>query len=95
VLQAKLIDVRSKEERAGIKVLTLVTYMVTRSGEISPIGRLFSLGSFMKMTEVVRIFCSSFLHGKCVVLILTKKCFGLHLGLYFGRYFQILNWSPW
>jgi hypothetical protein len=44
----------------------------TRLGEISPTGRLFSLGSFMKMTEVVRIFCSSFLHGKCVVLILTK-----------------------
>jgi hypothetical protein len=39
------------------------TSRVTRLGEISPIGRLFSLGSFMKMTEVVQIFMLLFYMG--------------------------------
>jgi hypothetical protein len=47
----------------------------TRLGEISPTGRLFSLGSFMKMTEVVRIFCSSFFTWKMCCVKFYKKMF--------------------
>jgi hypothetical protein len=40
--------------------------------QISPIGRFFIFCSFIKMTEVGLLFCATFLHGKCVVLILIN-----------------------
>jgi hypothetical protein len=41
-------------------------------GEISPIGRFLTLGSFLKVTEVAKIFWVTFSHGKGFGLILTK-----------------------
>jgi hypothetical protein len=45
---------------------------VNRLGEFSAIGRLFSLGSFMKITEVAKILRSAFFHDTSYALILTK-----------------------
>jgi hypothetical protein len=47
------------------------TYRLTRLGESSPIGRLFTLGSFSKITEVAHIFCY-FFQSTNHALILTK-----------------------
>jgi hypothetical protein len=41
---------------------------VTRLGEFSPIGYLFSLGGFLKITEIAQIL----VHGTSYALILTK-----------------------
>jgi hypothetical protein len=49
---------------------------VTRLGEFSPIGRLLSLISYWKMTEVAQIFALVFLHGERAVFIVTKNCVG-------------------
>jgi hypothetical protein len=40
-------------------------------GEFSPIGRLFTLGRFLKITKVAQIF-GQFLHGTSELLILAK-----------------------
>jgi hypothetical protein len=40
---------------------------VTRLAEFSPIGRLFTLGSFLKMTVLAHIL-DNFLLSKCLVL---------------------------
>jgi hypothetical protein len=45
---------------------------VTRFGEFSPIGRLFSLGSFWKITEVATKMRATFFHVKMYALMLTK-----------------------
>jgi hypothetical protein len=58
---------------------------VTSLGEFSPIGRLFTLGSGFKITEVVQIFRLLFFNGTSYVCIhCDKKMVGLH----FGRLFQ-------
>jgi hypothetical protein len=49
---------------------------VTRLGEFSPIGRLFTLGCVRKITEVAQIYGLHFFHGTIYVLILTKKWLG-------------------
>jgi hypothetical protein len=52
---------------------------VTRLGEFSPIGRVFTLGSFLKITKVaqsvVLCLCTLF-HGNSCVFILTKNRLG-------------------
>jgi hypothetical protein len=42
-------------------------------GEFSPVGRLFSLGSFLKITEEAQMVGLLFFYGKILTLILTKK----------------------
>jgi hypothetical protein len=50
---------------------------VTRLGEFSPIGWLFTLGSFLKMTEVAQIFGLLFPNVSATyVLILTESGLG-------------------
>jgi hypothetical protein len=62
---------------------------VTRLGEFSPIGRLFTLGSFLKITKVAHIFGASFFPRKKGCVDFSKKWLGLH----FERIFQKLIWS--
>jgi hypothetical protein len=50
-------------------------------------GRLFTLGSFFKVSE----YLDYFFHGKSYVLVLTKKWFDCIL----GKFFHELIWSPW
>jgi hypothetical protein len=45
---------------------------VTRLGEYSPIGRLFSLGSFSKISTEAQIFGLLFLHRKSCLFLLQK-----------------------
>jgi hypothetical protein len=52
---------------------------VTRLGEFSPIGRFYSLGSFLKITEVAQIL-GLFFQGKSYVLILTKDGLDYNFG---------------
>jgi hypothetical protein len=67
---------------------------VTSFGELSPIGRLFTLGSFF--TEIDQIFSpnfghkfwATFLHGNCCALILKNIGLGF---TFMGRVFTI--WS--
>jgi hypothetical protein len=53
---------------------------VTRLGEFSPIGRLFTLGSILLITEVAQIFVLPFSKLKNCVLILAKNGLGYSLG---------------
>jgi hypothetical protein len=46
---------------------------VTRLGEFSPIGWLFTFGTFVKITEVAQIIGLLFFHTKSYVLIFTKN----------------------
>jgi hypothetical protein len=52
-------------------------------GEFSPIGRLFSLGNFMKITEVAQIFSYFMPRQQNYVLIVTKTGSGCILGDFF------------
>jgi hypothetical protein len=52
----------------------LIVPRATRLGEFSPNGRLFTLGSGLKITEVARISGLLFFHGTSYVSISTKKC---------------------
>jgi hypothetical protein len=68
----------AKNER--LKVLTRVTRLV----EFSPIGRLFTLGSGLKITEVEHIFeLPTFFHGASYAFILSKNGLGSILGDFF------------
>jgi hypothetical protein len=49
---------------------------VTGLGKFSLNGRLFSLGSFVKITERVQVFWVIFFHGKINVFILSKNRLG-------------------
>jgi hypothetical protein len=65
---------------------------MTRLGEFSPIGGLFTLGRFFLIFgSSTHFYISYFFHGKRFALILTKKWFGFH----FGQLFYKLIWSPW
>jgi hypothetical protein len=55
-------------------------FRVTRLGEFSPIGRLNTLGIFVKITE---IFGLLFSRGKSCLLIFTKNGLGYILGDFF------------
>jgi hypothetical protein len=58
---------------------------VTRLGDFSHNGRLFTLGSFFFKIKVVAQIFSKF--RTCINF--DQKCFGLH----FGSFFQKLIWS--
>jgi hypothetical protein len=60
------------------------TNRVTRLNEFSPINRLFTFGSFLKITEQAHIFVL----GKSYIFILTK------IRLHFGRFLHKLIRSP-
>jgi hypothetical protein len=62
---------------------------VTRTGEFSPNGWLFALGSCMKTREVDHIF-GHFIQLLGLCIDFDKLWFGLH----FGWVFHILIWSP-
>jgi hypothetical protein len=59
---------------------------VTRLGEFSPIGRVFSLGSFLfYFTERAQTFWATISHGNSNVLISTKHTLGYILGDFFAN----------
>jgi hypothetical protein len=64
----------------------LAMFRVTRLGEFSPIGWLFTLGSFLKMTKVAQIYGLHFpnVSATCV-LILRKNGLGYLLGAFFAN----------
>jgi hypothetical protein len=53
---------------------------VTRLGEFSPIERMFTYGSFLKIKEVAKRDWPAVFQSKSCVLILTKIWVGLHFG---------------
>jgi hypothetical protein len=55
----------------GVELCSLPR-MVTRLGEFSPLGRLFTLGSGWKITKVAQNFWPTFLHGQSNAFIFTK-----------------------
>jgi hypothetical protein len=59
------------------------TTRVGRLGAFSPLGRLFSLGSFSKIAEVAQIFGLPLFLGKGHSLISTKNGFDSILGDFF------------
>jgi hypothetical protein len=65
-------------------------------GRNSPTGRLFTLGSFKKITELAQILGLLFPSEPCtyecmyICIYFVKKCVELH----FGRLFHRLIWSP-
>jgi hypothetical protein len=63
---------------------------VTRLDDFSPIGRLFTLGSFFEKYKSGPNFGAAFFNGRSCVLILTKKWIGLHFGQFFNKHI----WSP-
>jgi hypothetical protein len=63
---------------------------VTRLGEFSLTGRLFTLGSFQKMAEVAQIFRLLYFTVKVMHLFWQKW-----IRLYIGLFFHKLIWSPW
>jgi hypothetical protein len=64
---------------------------VTRLGEFSPIGRLFSLCRFLEKYKSSPKFLSTFIHGKSFILTLPKN----ELGYILGDFCSKLIWSPW
>jgi hypothetical protein len=54
------------------QVMTLVTSRVTRLSEFSPIGCLFTLGSFLKITEVAQICWLRFPNVSVIYLFRQK-----------------------
>jgi hypothetical protein len=59
---------------------------VTRLGDISPFGRLFNLGDFLKTTEIGQVFLLRFpTLLLCNVLVLTKHGLGYSLGEFFSQ----------
>jgi hypothetical protein len=55
-------------------------------GEFSPIGRLFTFGSFVKITEVCSPnFWATFFHGEGYAFVLTKNRVGYFLGNYYAK----------
>jgi hypothetical protein len=57
---------------------------MTRLGEFSPFGRLFSLDRLSKISELVQISCLLFSTVK-VCINDNKKWVGLHLGAIFSQ----------
>jgi hypothetical protein len=75
---------------AILRLTMLVVVRVTRFGEFSPFGWLFTLCSFVKIIEVAQNNSATLFHGKSYVLIFKKW-----IGLHFGRLFHKRIWSPW
>jgi hypothetical protein len=77
-------------QQADMLVYAKDTSRVTRLGVFSPVGRVFTLGSFMKITEVAQIFVQSFFLDNSYALILKKNCLGCILGNFFHKYLATL-----
>jgi hypothetical protein len=59
---------------------------VTRLGEFSPNGQLFTMGSLMKIIEVAQIFLRILIRGKkSYILLLTKNGFGFTFWAIFSQ----------
>jgi hypothetical protein len=68
----------------GLKgTLNLLRVRVTRLDEFSPFGRLFSLGSFLRLRKYPKILGNFFRSSGFVVLILAKNGLGYILGDFF------------
>jgi hypothetical protein len=59
-------------------------------GEFSLDGRLLTLGSFSKITEVAHKFLAAVFQSTDYVLILTKNLVGLHFGRFSQTHLVIL-----
>jgi hypothetical protein len=68
-------SIKSGDGRAPIRV--------TRCGNFSPIGRLFTLGGIHKIIEVAKLFRATIFHGTSYVLMLTWNGLGCILGDFF------------
>jgi hypothetical protein len=68
--------------RDSLKTTIAALFRVTRLGEFSPIGQLFTLGSLLKNTKVAQ-FWATFSMEKSYVFILTKIALGYTLGDFF------------
>jgi hypothetical protein len=56
-----------------MKITALQLIRVTRLGEISPVGRLFTLGSILKIIKVTQ-YLATLGQGKIYVLYLQRMC---------------------
>jgi hypothetical protein len=74
------------------KALCIVRIRVTRLGKFSPIVRLFSLGRFLKITEVENYRYTFFTRQVTFVFNLTKNGLGYIRTLWV--FFHRLFWSP-
>jgi hypothetical protein len=63
---------------------------MNRLGEFSPLGQLFYIGCFLKISEVAKTFDCFFYSEKSNLLILPKRV-GLHIGVFFHKHI----WSLW
>jgi hypothetical protein len=63
---------------------------VTRLGALSPNGRLLTVGDFFNRTKVAHILSYFFLVSIYYIYHSDEKW----VGLYFGRFFHKLIWSP-
>jgi hypothetical protein len=71
----------------GFLVLRCVWERVTRLGEFSPIGRLFTL--VLKIIELAQNFGYLLSRYQLCIIFATKM-----VGQHFGDFFQKLIWSP-
>jgi hypothetical protein len=77
-------DARCRLKRKKSLSLALVHFRVTGLAEFSPNGRVFTLGIFLKITEVALIFVQLFPnHRLCITF--DKKWVGLNFGQYFSQ----------
>jgi hypothetical protein len=60
-------------------------------GEFSPVGRLFTLGSFSEIAEVAPNFRAAIFSGKIYALILTFNGLGYILGDFFSSKTQMVT----
>jgi hypothetical protein len=81
---------RRDQKLLGAKVFE-PCYRVTRLGEFSPIGWLFTLGGFVEFYRRALICGTIFPTGEVVHWFWPKKSVGLHLGPFFHK----LVWSHW
>jgi hypothetical protein len=65
-------------------------FRVTRLGQFSPLGQLFSVGSFLTITEVAENFVTIFTRIKWCIYF-DKNVLGYYI---FGRFFTKQIWSP-
>jgi hypothetical protein len=57
--------------------------------DFSPFGRLFSLGSFLKIIEVAQNFWATYIHGKSYLLLLRKNCLASFWAILFHKNYLV------
>jgi hypothetical protein len=62
---------------------------VTRLGKFSPNGQVFTLGRFLKMTEIAPSFGATFFPKYRLCIDFDKKIVGLHFGRIFSRTYPV------